>query len=456
MKFKKFSPLTGDLVREYEFATQSEVDQALLDLHRSFLVWRTLSVSKRQQKISVLVQRLTEKKSLFAKMISTEMGKLLAEATGEVEKCIKTIDYCVKMDLSALLTSVKIKSIYTESEISNEPLGVIYSIMPWNFPLWQAIRMIVPGLLAGNVILLKHSEINPEVGRLIEELFQDLFEAPLLKHRLAPHELTELILQDDRVGGVSITGSTRACLHIAAAAAKALKKCVLEGGGSDPYIVYKDADLALAAKAIAKSRLQNTGQSCIAAKRCLVHRSVQKEFLNLLKSEFEKYEFGTESDLKASLGPLADVRFKASLQAQLRGLRSQTKAELIFDKPHKQNEKSAFVNSQIYFLSENSKWLKDQEFFGPVLLVMPFESDEQALQIANSTIYGLGGGVFSSDISFAIKQAQQIHAGQIAINDFIKSDATLPFGGTKMSGLGRELGSNGFLEFTETKVVSRR
>lgn len=453
MKFKKFSPLTGDLVREYEYASSNEVDLALSQLHKSFAQWKKLTPEQRQQKLRPLVLRLTEKKSEIADAISSEMGKLYAESVAEVEKCIKTIEVCLEMDLSFLSES-KFHSIYKESVIATVPLGVIYSIMPWNFPLWQAVRMMIPTLLAGNVILLKHSEINPEVGRLIETVFADIFEIPLVLHRLASHELTEKILADDRVQGVSLTGSTRAGLMISSLAAKYLKKCVLELGGSDPYIVYPDADLALAAKNIAKSRLQNTGQSCIAAKRCLVNKSIQTEFLELLKNEFSKYEYGQGRDTKASLGTLADVKFKKSLEIQLQGLKANTKAELVFDKAHNQSEKSAFVNAQIYLLQENSDWLKDQEFFAPVLLVLPFGSNDEAIKIANSTSYGLGGGVFSRNIEFAKDQASQIEAGQVAINDLIKSDVLLPFGGMKMSGLGRELGKNGFFEFTTTKVIS--
>ncbi len=453
MKFKKTSPLTGELVREYDYATFGEVDHALSELHHSFLQWKVLTFSDRQLILLPLVQRLIEMKVEIAETISLEMGKLFTEALSEVEKCIKAIDMWLKMDLS-FLNETTVHAINKSSSIENAPLGVIYSIMPWNFPMWQAVRMIIPTLLSGNVILLKHSEINPEIGHLIQEVFVGLADYPLLLHRLASHENTEMILADKRIQGVSLTGSTKAGITIAKLAAQNLKKCVLELGGSDPYIVYADSDLALAAKIIAKSRLQNTGQSCIAAKRCLVHRSVQDPLLNLLKSEFSKYEFGSGRDLKASLGSLADVKFKAYLHQQLQDLILNTDAKLVFDKPHLQKEASAFVNAQIYLLEKNSDWLKDQEFFAPVLLVLPFDSNEESIQIANSTSYGLGAGVFSNNINFAKQQAAKIEAGQVAINDFIKSDVMLPFGGMKMSGLGRELGRNGFFEFTTTKVIS--
>lgn len=443
MKFKKFSPQTGEFQQEYQYASPIEVDLALAELDASFQLWKKLKPSERQQYLLPVLTRLTERKMVFAETMSKQMGKLLVESVAEVEKCLQAIESCLKMDLSFLMTA-KIHSIYKESEVSHQPLGVLYSIMPWNFPLWQAIRMIVPGLLSGNVILLKHSEVTPEIGELIEDLFSNLFEKQILKNCLASHDLTETILADERIQGVSITGSTKAGEVIAHLAAKYFKKAVLELGGSDPYIVFKDADLAKAAKAIAKSRLQNTGQSCIAAKRAVVDQSVLPDFLELLKFEFSK----------AQLGPLADVRFKEDLQKQIIELKKNSTADLVFEVAHRQSEKSAFVNSQIYLLKENAVWLKDQEFFAPVLLVIPFLTERQAIQIANSTVYGLGGGVFSENLCFAKQQAALIEAGQIAINDFVKSDVTLPFGGVKMSGQGRELSQQGFLEFTEMKVIS--
>lgn len=453
MKFKKNSPLTGELVQEYEYVSNEEIERSLGRLHLSFLSWKDLSPSERQKKLGKFAFRLSEKKFEIADKISEEMGKLYPDSLVEVEKCIQSFGSWLEMDL-AFLSMSKSPSCYKESLIVNTPLGVIYSIMPWNYPLWQAFRMIIPTLLAGNVVLLKHSEICPEIGRMIEDIFADSADAPLLLHRMASHEMTELILSDSRIQGVSLTGSTKAGVVVSSLAGKYLKRTVLELGGSDPYIVYPDADLTIAAQAIAKSRLQNAGQSCIGAKRCLVHKSIQTEFLSILKSEFSKYEFGLARDAKAKIGCLADVKFKIALQNQIQEMIQHTEAELIFNKSHGQSESSAFVNSQIYALPRNSEWLKDQEFFAPVLLVIPFETEDEAIQIANSTNFGLGGGVFSKDLQFARQQAMKIVAGQIAINDYIRSDISLPFGGNKMSGLGRELGQNGFFEFTSTKVVS--
>ncbi len=454
MEFKKFSPVTGELIKSYAYALPDQIEQALNQLHRTFANWRNKPWNERQNRLKPVLDRLKKRKILFAEMISNEIGKPFDQSIAEVEKCMTTIAGCLELDLS-FLNSFVVKSVYAESEISYQPLGIIYSIMPWNFPLWQAIRMIMPGLLSGNVILLKHSEITPEMGNLIEELFQDLDDGPLLKNLFIEHELTERILSDQRVRGVSLTGSTEAGLKVSAVANKYLKKYVLELGGSDPYLILGDANLVESAKQVSQSRLQNTGQSCIAGKRCLVHESIKDEMIDRLKNEFSTYKFGAPYEPGIKLGPLADVKFKTALIKQLENFKAVTGAQKIYHHGFKGSGQGAFVEAEIYLLTTNHEWMRDQEFFAPVLTVIPFKNDDEAIKIANSTIYGLGAGIFSKDITRAKNMAEKIQAGQVVINDIIKSDLSLPFGGTKMSGIGRELGKNGFIEFTEMKVISK-
>lgn len=453
MKFKKFSPLNGELVKEYEYSSLENVSNTIAMLQQSFRNWKNLEVSKRQEILKPVAFRLRERKKLFAESISNEMAKPYAQSLAEVDKCIATIEACVQMDLS-FLKPTTLNSVYQSSQILIEPLGVIYSIMPWNFPLWQSIRMILPGLLSGNVILLKHSEVTPEMGVLIEDLFSNLFESPVLKHHHIEHSNTDAILADSQVRGVSITGSTKAGLAIASIAAKYLKKYVLELGGSDPYLVFPNADLKLAAKIIAQSRLQNTGQSCIAGKRCLIHDTILAEMLELLKKEFANYSFGLPYESGVKLGPLADHRFKLALAEQIEKFQTATNAEKVFQLRAPVDSKAAFVDAEIYLLKENSDWLQAQEFFAPVLMLIPFKDEAEAIKIANSTVFGLGAAIFSQDLLQARRIASALEAGQVVINDFIKSDVSLPFGGIKMSGVGRELGRSGFLEFTEIKVIS--
>ncbi|MBC7419332.1 MAG: aldehyde dehydrogenase family protein [Bdellovibrio sp.] len=453
MNFETINPANGERLGSYAVSTSVEVEQAIATLHFSFTQWRDLAYADRQNFLKKLADNLTAQQEMFATLMTNEMGKPIKESRAEVKKCIQAIKSYCERDLS-LLEKKSVHTIYKQSDISHEPLGVIYAIMPWNFPLWQVVRMVVPALLSGNVVLLKHSQITVQTGNEFEKLFRDVWSQPLLFHRMIAHEQTEKVMQDPRVQGISLTGSTRAGISAASAAALSLKKYVLELGGSDAYIVLEDAPLAAAAKALAKGRLLNTGQSCICVKRCLVHSSKQNELIELLKKEFESFKFGNPLDDKTDLGSLAHPKFKEALKKQLLELTENTSAKNVYRKAHGQSEKSAFVDAEIYLLKENSPWLAEQEFFAPILLVIPFQTDEQAIEIANSSIFGLGGGVWSADLARAQKVASAMIAGQVAINDVIKSDVSLPFGGFKKSGVGREMGDAGLFEFTQTKVIS--
>lgn len=454
MSFEKICPWTGFVTNRYFFVESELIEDSLKSLNLGFLSWKNLSVQERQHYLQVALQRLQQKKQSLSQLITTEMGKPITQSIAEVEKCIQSFQFFLQKDLS-FLHSKKITIGSVDHHLRTEPLGIIYSIMPWNFPLWQVIRMVVPALLAGNTILLKHSEVTPQIGIEIESLFANIFEHLVLKNLLISHNLTEAVISDARVGGVSLTGSTKAGMVIAQIAAQYLKKSVLELGGSDAYIVSADANLQLAAQQITQSRLQNTGQSCIAAKRCLVERSVQDELMDLLKAEYQNYQYGPVEQAQTTLGPLAHPRLKKAYLEQRREFLAATKAQLIQSVACDfATAESAYVDAEIYYISQNSVWLKSQEFFAPLLVVMPYQSVEEAVALANSTDYGLGAGVWSQDIDWAQKIADQLNVGQVAVNSFIKSDAQIPFGGMKKSGWGRELGEQGFCEFTQTRVIS--
>ncbi len=453
MTFDTINPATGEKLRTAHYATPAQIDASISTLHKSFSGWRNISYRERQLIVKKIALNLQERSEEFAVLMSTEMGKPIREAKLEVKKCIVAIEALSEKDLGFLEPKL-VSGAYKNSRIINEPLGVIYSVMPWNFPLWQVVRMVIPALLAGNTILLKHSTITSQTGDEFEKILKDIWSEPLLLHQLVQHDNTEKILKDPRIQGVSLTGSTGAGLSVAQAAGAALKKYVLELGGSDPYIVLEDAPLEAAAKMISRSRLMNTGQSCICAKRLLVHTSKKDQLIDLVKKEFDSFQFGSPLDAKTDLGPLAHPRFKADLAKQISELKLSTEAKNIYHRSHLQNDHGAYVDLNIFLLPKNSDWLYEQEFFSPTLIVIPFLSDQEAIQIANSTAYGLGGGVWSTDLTRATRMASQMTAGQVAINDMIKSDVSLPFGGFKKSGVGRELGDAGLYEFTQTKVIS--
>lgn len=438
MSFRTQDPFSGELLETYEYATKENVQNSIELLGSSFSGWSRLPVPARQKLLVRLAFRIQEKAETIARLITAEMGKPLAESRLEVAKCIQTIERACEYDLS-FLEPKKLHSPKGSAVVKRQACGVIYSIMPWNYPLWQAIRMAVPALLAGNTILLKHSEITPKMGFMLQELFEGIFETPLLVNNLIAHDLTDFVLQNPEIGGVSLTGSVKAGQMVSQIAARYFKKAVLELGGSDPYIVCPDADLQLAATKIAAGRLLNCGQSCIAVKRVIVQRAVLQDLLPLLMTEFEQYP---------PLGPLAHPKFKVALTAQLRELKINTSAESVYMKT------GEYINAEIYLLEKNSTWLSDQEFFAPILLVIPYETIDEAIEIANSTEFGLAAGVFSRDLMNAESISERIEAGQVAINDFFVTDISLPFGGIKKSGIGRELGTESYLEFTRTKVVT--
>lgn len=442
MPFRTQDPFTGKELASYDYSTEIQVLDAIATLSVSGGKWRGLSPRARQERLLVVAERLGQQTEKLARLISSEMGKPFHEAQAEIIKCKITIERACRAELDFLAPRLT-----ENSEIKHEPLGVIYSIMPWNYPFWQAIRMVMPALLAGNTILLKHSELTPLSALALEGVFAGLFDTPVLLNLFIPHDLTDFILSREEVGGVSLTGSVQAGRIVSKVAAEYFKKVVLELGGSDPYIVCADADLKLAAAKIAKGRLLNCGQSCISAKRAIVSRDVLAEFLELLKSEFDQYQFGHD------LGPLANTRFKTALAKQVQELQLNTGAKQIYFKPNLQSPNSAFVDAEIYLLNENSQWLRNQEFFGPILLVIAFDSIAEAIEIANSTEFGLGGGVFSQNLPAAKKLAAGIAAGQVAINEIISTDLSRPFGGVKSSGMGRELGIESYFEFTQTKVM---
>lgn len=442
-------PFENKPLRTWHYANKTNIEQSLQDLHVAWYAWKKLSYKDRQAELLKVVFELQKRADTMARSISLQMGKPLAQSQVEVKKSIEAAEYLCQMDLS-FLAAEQISSIYEQSTVHLASLGIIVGIMPWNFPLWQVMRMIFPTLLVGNTVLLKHSEVTPEVGELIEQCFSAM-PFKILKHCSFSHDMTESILKDARVFGVSLTGSAKAGSVIAETAGRHLKKSILELGGSDPYIVMADTDLRLATKKIIGSRISNCGQVCISAKRALIHKSLWPEFIERAEVELKKLVFGSPFSPDTTLGPLAQHKFQKQYQQQTEILKK--KADKIIEIQLSVGS-SAGVNPMLVSFSEQPSVLKTMEVFGPCLAVMPFTTENEAITLANSTIYGLGAGIFTKDTEHAKKMALEIQAGQIAINDIVKSDVHLPFGGMKSSGYGKELGKLGFYEFTQTQVVS--
>lgn len=449
-----YNPRTGEKIKSYTYSSELSVETSLNELSQGFFYWKNLHFTDRQNQLKKLVDHMMQHKKKWAEVISCEMGKSKTLAEMEVQKCIDSVKDLCQIDLSFLLPQTIENPIYNKSDVYIEPLGVVLSIMPWNFPFWQVFRMITPVLLSGNVILLKHSEVTPTCGDLVAEAFSEMGLKNILKHCLFSHDLTEKIISDDRVTAVSITGSVQAGKIISSLSGQYMKKCVLELGGSDPALFLEDCEWDKSIESAIISRLQNTGQVCISIKRLIVPENKLQFVQQKVKDQYEALLNNSRLDL---VGPLAHSKFVSKYQNQIEHLCRI--GDKIYEKKlsdQNTNKNMAFVNPAVIVLSENHSYLKSEEVFGPGLVIIPYKSLNEAIQIANSTDYGLGASVYGNNILECQAIARQLQAGQIAINDFVRTDIRLPFGGTKKSGLGREIGRQGFLEFTQTKVISMK
>jgi succinate-semialdehyde dehydrogenase/glutarate-semialdehyde dehydrogenase len=388
--------------------------------------------------------------------MALEMGKPLAAGRAEIEKCIQLCHIAVEQfdhwdsllrSQGQNLDSVRGGARY---EVSWSPSGVSLGIMPWNFPFWQIFRMAVPSLLAGNSVVMKPAEPTSGTGLLLESIFQKIFPPNLFRTVLFSNDQLEKVVAHRKVSTVTFTGSTLAGSRIAEICGKHLKKCVLELGGNDPYIVAQSADLKKAAEVCARARLVNSGQSCVAAKRFYVHREVFAEFQRRLIQEVQFYSSGDPFDESTHLGPVCADKYKQNLIVQ-RDLLLQQGFKSVFQ--GLTPLRGAFVAPEV-FVGEGPG-LVNEEIFGPLFQVMPFDRFEEALQWCNSSRFGLGAGLFSRNERELDDFSTKIQAGFVALNDHVRSDARFPFGGVKDSGFGREMGFLGFLELINVKTILR-
>ncbi|MBC7754467.1 MAG: aldehyde dehydrogenase family protein [Moraxellaceae bacterium] len=446
-----YNSRTAEKICNYKYADELAVFNSIEKLHQGFKTWSKLSLKSRQQKIRDVILIVEKDQDHLAQVISNEMGKSFESALIEVKKCIESTKYLCELNLDFLQAYEVKNTTYNSSVVRHQPIGVVLSILPWNYPAWQGFRAFIPTLLSGNVILLKHSEVTPSVGDLLESYFTQADLHHVFSHQLFNHEMTEKVVSDSRIAGVSITGSVKAGKAIAGLCSQYFKKCVLELGGSDPSIILSDADLGKACPIISRSRLQNSGQVCISTKRVLVPRMILDQAVDLFKSSFIEI-----MELKPELvGPLAAARFKTEYNKTISELQKHSRLVFEIDQSSlNTNEHHAFVNPCILVFERNHEMLRTTEVFGPCLIIIPYDDVEEAIDIANSTVFGLGASVYGTDEVLCQKVADQLLAGQVSINDFVKSDIALPFGGYKMSGLGRESGHQGFFEFTQTQVIS--
>ena len=453
MQFRTLNPVTEELKNEYPFLDNNTLHQKLNNSIAAFKQWRSLSFEDRKLYFLRLADLLEDQKDKHAEAITREMGKPIKQAVGEIEKCAWVCRHYAGYAESFLTADYKNLDSTKESIIDFQPLGVIYAVMPWNFPYWQFFRFAAPALMAGNVALLKHAPNVPESASNIEQLFRQTgFPENVCQNLYINFEQSDWVIQQPSVQGVTLTGSTVAGSHVASVAGKYIKKTVLELGGSDPFIVLDDADVEKAAQTAAKARLQNTGQSCIAAKRFIIQSPVFKKFTEAFKEAFSEYNTGDPFDQNTNLGPLAREDLLDKLDRQVKDSVS-AGAEIVTG-GNRLKGKGYFYEPTILTNIKPGMPAYEEELFGPVATVIDFNDDQDAVKLANDTQYGLGTAVWTGNEERGKALSREIFTGNVAINGMVKSDPRLPFGGVKKSGYGRELSEYGIMEFVNIKTVN--
>ncbi|HJO95103.1 MAG TPA: NAD-dependent succinate-semialdehyde dehydrogenase [Victivallales bacterium] len=452
MSITTLNPYTEEVINTYDEFTFEKVNNIIINAHHAFLSWKFRPVSERIKLVGKLSYLLVEKQDELAEIMTTEMGKPITVSRGEVIKCANLCRFYMENGHDYTKTD-HVKTNIPNSRIIYEPLGVILAIMPWNFPFWQVFRFAVPTLIAGNTALLKHSPNTTGCSLAIEKLFIEAgFPVGTFSSLIIDIDKVPGIIESPFVKGVTLTGSNRAGKAVGAKAGEMIKKTVLELGGSDPYIILEDADLELAAKTCVKSRMLNSGQTCISAKRLIVVEKVAEAFEKQLIQEMKRIEFGDPMNPNEKYGPMARIDLKDNV---LRQFEESVKmgAECIFkgDIPH---GKGYFFPAAVLKNIKPGMPAYDEELFGPIATLLVVKDEEQAIEEANNTIFGLGAGIFTEDVEHGLEIASnRINAGTCVVNDLVMSMPELPFGGINQSGYGRELSFYGMREFVNIKTV---
>jgi succinate-semialdehyde dehydrogenase/glutarate-semialdehyde dehydrogenase len=449
---KSINPFSGQIIAEYREYSSSEVEEIISAVDSAFLSWKLTAFSERSVFMKNLQAKLLEKKEELAGIIVSEMGKVKREAIAEVEKCASVCGFYAE-NAESFLKNESIKTEAPESYISYQPIGTILAVMPWNFPFWQVFRFLAPALMAGNTGVLKHASNVSGCALAIEQLVAEAgFPANVFRSLLIGSKAVKAVIENPEIKAVTLTGSTPAGRSVAAVAGAALKKSVLELGGSDPYLVLDDADIASAARLCVASRLINAGQSCIGAKRFIVVDSVYGQF----KSEFVRMmgeaKFGDPLNPETSIGPLARTDLRDELHQQV-AKSVEMGATILLGGTIPEGEAPFYPPTVLENVVPGMPAYRE-ELFGPVAVLFRVKTEEEAIRIANDTVFGLGAGVFTSNIEKGKTLAEKgLEAGCVFVNDFVKSDPRLPFGGIKGSGYGRELSLVGIREFVNVKTV---
>jgi succinate-semialdehyde dehydrogenase/glutarate-semialdehyde dehydrogenase len=446
------NPATGETLKTFEPLSNEELEAKLTLAASAFKQYRQTSFVQRSEWMNRAAEILESKQVEFAKLMTLEMGKTLKSAIAEAQKCALVCRYYAE-NAARFLADLPGSTDASSSFVRYQPMGIILAVMPWNFPFWQVFRFAAPALMAGNTGILKHASNVPQCALAIESIFTEAgFPEGVFQTLLVGADRVEAIINDERVKAATLTGSEPAGMSLAAAAGKQIKKTVLELGGSDPFIVTESADLEKAVTTAVTARLLNNGQSCIAAKRFIVADTIAEEFEKRLLTKYQALKIGDPMDEETDIGPLATPSILLDLDRQVQEAIAVGGKVLIGGNPLGERPGNFYPPTIIAHLPLNSAIAKE-EFFGPVALLFRAANLDEAIELANSTTFGLGASAWTNNPKERDRLINEIEAGAVFINDMVKSDPRLPFGGIKRSGYGRELGIQGIHEFVNLKTV---
>lgn len=450
MPIQSLNPATGEVVKQFTELTEVELEQKIELAARTFETWKLTSFVERAELLKKIGVDLRTRKEELGKIITLEMGRPITMAMAEVEKCAWVCDYYAE-EGEKLLVPELIATDATESGVRFDPLGVVLAVMPWNFPFWQVMRFAAPALMAGNVGLLKHASSVPQCAFALEELFVRVgFPRGCFQTLLVGIPAVETIVSDSRVAAATLTGSEKAGISLGQICGREIKPVVLELGGSDPYIVLADADVRAAADLTMTARFQNAGQSCISAKRFIVVREVAEQFTERVKEVTQALVVGDPMNPGTQMGPLFSEQGLKDIQQQLQ-VSVAMGAQVVVGGNRKAGVGFFFEATVVIGVTPDMPVWKE-ETFGPVLPILIVENEEEAIQAANRSRFGLGAVLWTQDLDKARSIIPRLEAGAVFVNGMVKSDPRLPFGGIKKSGLGRELGEYGIKSFVNVKT----
>lgn len=444
MEFNSINPFNNKVLAHFKTNSSGEMEQMINDSHQAYAHWRSTSFAIKKELVLLLSKILMERIDNYSELITAEMGKPLLESMAELKKCADLCDFYALHAENYLAA----KNMNEQARIVYEPMGIIVGIMPWNFPFWQAFRFAIPTILAGNTVILKHAPNTPQCAVAIEQLFIEAgFPIAVFQNIRIDIPQVETLLAHAFIMGVSLTGSTAAGASVAALAGKYLKKSVLELGGNDAFIVTRKAQLGKAAQKAVLSRCRNNGQSCVAAKRFIIDATVYDEFQQLLQAEISQLTIGDPLVKTFTNGPLARVDLYEKAQKQIASLTEKNFSK-VYGLPVPEDAQNTIPPA----IWEGTETI-EEEIFAPIFLLYKAQNIDEMVRIANDTAYGLGASIWSDDPAEAHLISRQLVAGMVYINELVHSEPSMPFGGIKQSGMGKELGEEGIKEFTNQKLI---